>query len=55
MYAERVYGYEDDSNAGVGDGECGWHEYVSDISGSGIVFNVLGMKGVGGLCEMCML
>ena len=53
---------EGDGNAGVGAGGCvvgmsARHEYVGGTHGSGIMPNiadVLGMKGVGGVCEMCM-
>ena len=34
-----------------------WHAYVGGTCGSGIgssVADVLGLRGVGGVCEMCM-
>ena len=43
--------------------DCAGHEYVGDTRGSGIVSSapdvtgmsvVRGMRGVGGVCEMCM-
>ena len=66
LYAERVCGCEGDGNAGVGDGggvvvvSAG---YVGGTRGSGIVYSAAdvlgmrvarGMRGVGGMCEMCM-
>ena len=53
---------EGDGNAGVGDGRCvvvvsAGHEYVGGTRDSGIVSSasdVHGMRGVGGVCEMCM-
>ena len=55
--------YEGDSNAGVGDGGSvsavnTGHEYVGGTRVSDIVSSasaVLGMRGVGGACEMCMI
>ena len=53
---------EGDGNVGVGYGRgvvavSAGHEYVGGTRGSGIVSStadVLGMGGVGGVCEMCM-
>ena len=67
-YAERLCGCEGDSNADVGDGGVvvevnAGHEYVGGTRVSGIVSSAAdelemcvgrGMKGVGGVCEMCM-
>ena len=66
VYAERVWWCEVDGNAGMGDGWGGvvvsaWN--VGGIHGSSIVSSaadvlwmsvVRGMRGVGGVCEMCM-
>ena len=66
MYSERVCGYEGDGNVGMGDGggavvvSAG---HVGGTRGSGIVSSspyvlkmsvVCRMRGVGGVCEMCM-
>ena len=48
------------ANAGFGPWLCSVHEYVGGTRGSGIVScaaDVLGMsvmRGVGGVCEICM-
>ena len=61
-------GFEGDGSAGVGDGGgvfvvIVWHDYVRGTRGSVIVSIaadvqgmsvVPGMRGVGGVCEMCM-
>ena len=64
MYAEIVCGCEGDGNAGVGDGGVVVSErHLGGTRGSGIVSSaadvlwmsvVCGMRGVGGVCEMCM-
>ena len=64
---ERVQGCESDGNAGVETGDMVGmsigNEYVGGTRGSGIGSStadvlwmsvVCGMRGVGGVCEMCM-
>ena len=53
---------EGDINAGMGDGEgvvivSAWHEYVGGTPDSADMLGmcvVRGMRGVSGVCEMCM-
>ena len=68
MYAERVQGCDGDGNAGVvaGGGVVAVSagcEYIGGARGSGSVSTtvdvlemsvVRGVRGVGGVCEMCM-
>ena len=62
MNVIRVRGCEVDGNADMGDGggvvvASAGHEYVGGARGSGMVSSaadVLGMIGVGGVCEMWM-
>ena len=67
-YTERVRECQGNGNAGVGDGGCVvvvsvGHEYVCGTRGTCIVSSaadvlgmsvVHGMRGVGGVCEMCL-
>ena len=59
MYAARLLGCEGDGNAGVGSGRgvVAVSVYMGGTRGSGVLISagdVLEMRGVGGVCDMCM-
>ena len=62
VYATRLLGCEGDSNAGVGSGigVVAVSAYMGGTRGSGVltiagdVLEMSGVRGVGGVCDMCM-
>ena len=62
MFAARLLGCEGDGNAGVGSGGCvvavsacmGGTRGSGVLSSTGDVFEMSVLRGVGGVCDMCM-